>query len=468
MNDFITYNQIYVSSFEFEKLLSLSITQEINEHTILKLKSVIPFDVKDSYVENISSNQSIEVGFMNEGKKEIIFKGCIKNIDIENDGELRILNLEGISYTCFSDYKKKKTTYQCNKMPYTDFFNKMSKSYNQGTFIDMASNGASIENILVQYNETDWDFLKRVASSFNMPVIANSRLDGVKLHIGLPDTTHKEPLKASNYKVKKDIKQHQIINQNYKPDIKENDLISYEIITNQMVELGSKVEFKNLIYRIYSSKIELKDGLLQNTCVLKNDNGFIVPKIKNNAIQGLSLEGNVVDISKDKIKIKLDIDNKFDSGKAFFYNYSTPYSSKDGSGFYFMPEKNDKVVLQFPSFDEKKAYARSSVDLKTNSPNRSNSSIKRISTKYGKEIIFKPDSLEIVANGNLLIKLLDDGGIIINSDKKITLSAQEDIDILSGNNISIKGSSGVNLKQGSSNINIADKIDISGSKVNIK
>ncbi|MEJ8553235.1 phage baseplate assembly protein V [Tepidibacter sp. Z1-5] len=468
MNDFITYNQIYVSSFEFEKLLNLSITQKINEHTILKLRGIIPFEMQDSYVENISSDQVIEVGLKKEDGNQIIFKGSIKNIDIENNGELRILNLEGTSFTCFADFKKKKKTYQCKGMPYTDFFNIMSKSYNQGTFIDMTSNGESIEHILAQYNETDWDFLKRVASSFNMPLIANSRLDGVKIHIGLPDITSNEPLQASNYKVKKDIKEHQIINQNYKPDINENDLISYEVITNQMVELGNKVEFKNLIYRVYSSKIELIDGLLQNTCVLKNDNGFIVPKLKNDAIQGLSLEGNVVDISKDKIKVKLDIDNEFDAGRAFFYNYSTPYSSKDGSGFYFMPEKNDRVILQFPSVDEDKAYAKSSVDLQTNSSKRSDSNIKRISTKHGKEIVFKPGAVEIVANGNLLIKLLDDGGIVINSDKKITLSAQDDINILSGSNISIKGSSGVNLKQGSSNINIADKIDISGSKVNVK
>lgn len=80
----------------------------------------------------------------------------------------------------------------------------------------------------------------------------------------------------------------------------------------------------------------------------------------------------------------------------------------------------------------------------------------------------KPGAVEIIGNGNLLMRLTDDGGIEVKSDKKIILDAKEDIEITGGTKITIEGSEGVELTQGAANINIKDDVTMKGGKVNIE
>ncbi|KAF6589054.1 phage tail protein, partial [Paenibacillus sp. EKM208P] len=77
--------------------------------------------------------------------------------------------------------------------------------------------------------------------------------------------------------------------------------------------------------------------------------------------------------------------------------YSTVYSSPDGSGWYVMPEAGDQIRLYFPDEREQNAFAASSVDLASSDPvKRSDPAVKSISTKYGKQVVFKPGAVEII------------------------------------------------------------------------
>ncbi|MCB2306828.1 phage tail protein, partial [Clostridium estertheticum] len=98
----------------------------------------------------------------------------------------------------------------------------------------------------------------------------------------------------------------------------------------------------------------------------------------------------------------------------------------------------------------------------------SDPAVKSIGTKYGKQVVMKPGAVEIIGNGNLLMRLTDDGGIEINSDKKIVLDAKEDIEITGGGKISIQGGKEVDLTQGGAKINIQDNVTMSGGKVKIE
>jgi uncharacterized protein (DUF2345 family) len=75
----------------------------------------------------------------------------------------------------------------------------------------------------------------------------------------------------------------------------------------------------------------------------------------------------------------------------------------------------------------------------------------------------------VIANGNLLMTLTDEGGVSIKSDKKITLEAEEDIEITSKTSkVLVTGQNEISLSQGSSEINIQNDIHIKGNKVKIQ
>ncbi|WP_308167970.1 hypothetical protein [Clostridium estertheticum] len=173
--------------------------------------------------------------------------------------------------------------------------------------------------------------------------------------------------------------------------------------------------------------MELLDGMISNKYILRDNKGIKVRRDYNNKVVGISLKGNVLDTKNDTVKINLEIDGNQDIGKARWFSYSTVYSSPDGTGWYCMPEVGDVIRLYFRDNEEKNAYAISSANLKSsNSEKRSDPAVKSIGTKYGKQVVMKPGAVEIIGNGNLLMRLTDDGGIEINSDKKIVLDAKEE------------------------------------------
>lgn len=134
-----------------------------------------------------------------------------------------------------------------------------------------------------------------------------------------------------------------------------------------------------------------------------------------------------------------------------------------------MPEIGDAIRLYFPNAEEKNSYVINSMHYpSTDSDSRTDPSVKSISTKYGKEIVMSPGSVEIIGNGNLLMKMTDDGGIEINSNKKIILDAKDNIEINGGANVQIKGNRGIKLTQGNASMLIKDDVTISGGKVNVQ
>ncbi|WP_252238059.1 hypothetical protein [Clostridium sp. VAP51] len=64
------------------------------------------------------------------------------------------------------DLEKKSRSFQGEYLTYTEIFNTINKIHN-AQMIDYVTNSKTIDNMIVQYNETDWEFLKRLASHFN-------------------------------------------------------------------------------------------------------------------------------------------------------------------------------------------------------------------------------------------------------------------------------------------------------------
>ncbi|AQR93130.1 hypothetical protein CLSAP_04070 [Clostridium saccharoperbutylacetonicum] len=85
-----------------------------------------------------------------------------------------------------------------------------------------------------------------------------------------------------------------------------------------------------------------------------------------------------------------------------------------------------------------------------------------------KEIVMSPGSVEIIGNGSLLMRLSDEGGIEVNSDKSIVMNAGGDVSISGGGKVTIQGGAGINISQAGASLVIQDDVTMSGGKVNIQ
>lgn len=464
------YKDITVSGYDFEKIIELKIVREINEHAKLKIRGIISEENEDKYVEEANDKSFINISVNdNENNIKNLFQGIVTDISIDTQNNVRILEIEALSRTYLMDIKKMVRTFQDENYTYMDVINILNNENGNVLAMDNITDDKKIDKLIVQYKETDWELIKRLASHFNAGLIPECQLDGTKYIIGIRKDGISYSLDEFNYSIKKSIHEYKEKYENGIETLNDMNLISYEITTNKMLNLCEAVNFNGKNLYVYKAIIEICDSEFINKYVLRDEKGMKIQKKYNDKLIGLSLKGNILDTKNDVVKIKLDIDSSQNKDTAKWFPYSTVYSSEDGTGWYCMPEVGDAIRLYFPDNEEKNAYAISSVNLKSsNSKKRSDPSVKNIGTKYGKQIVMKPGVVEIIGGNNLLMRMTDDGGIEIKSDKKIILDAQDDIEIKGKAKVSIKGDEGVDLTQNSANLAIKDDVKMTGGKVKIE
>ena len=108
-----------------------------------------------------------------------------KNFSISSQGDLYKLKLSLISGTYLLDVIEKTRTFQDVNLPYESVVQALVNNYDNCQF-KMELNSKAIGDIVVQYKETDWEFIKRLASQFNSLLIPECTLSGIKFYFGVP------------------------------------------------------------------------------------------------------------------------------------------------------------------------------------------------------------------------------------------------------------------------------------------
>lgn len=465
-----TYGDILISPYKFKKIKKLKITREINEHGKLYISGIISDKHIDKYVEVADGEASIKVSVEDDDGVTDLFEGIITNISINASSDIRTLEIEALSKTFLMDIEKKSRSFQKEAYTYDDVINIVNSGYSNIQMIDNVTYGAKIDKLLVQYKETDWELIKRLSSHFNGGVVPECQLTGMKYSLGGSGDSKVYDINEFNYSIKKGLQEYNIKSANEAYDLIDTNLISYEITTHKIMNLYNNVSFKGRKLFVYKCEIEMIGGVLSNRYTLRDEKGMKVRKLYNNNLVGISLQGRVLDTEKDKVKISLEIDGSpTDKEGIRWFEFATIFSQPGGTGWYCMPEIEDVIRLYFPDNEEKNSYVISSMHYPSSDPNkRVDPDRKSIGTKYGKEIVMKPGEVDIIANGNLLMKMTDEGGIEVNSDKKIILNAGDDIEINGGARISIQGDAGISLNQAGANMTIEDDVTMSGGKVHIQ
>ncbi|BCZ47342.1 hypothetical protein psyc5s11_34090 [Clostridium gelidum] len=458
----ITYRELKISTFELLYIKELKVTGNINNHSTLNLVGILPEDKKDEDIHT-SYNTPIKVYAVTDKGEEPIYYGIITKIKVKKNADYYELHIEAQSYTYLMDIQRRNRSFQDKNMNINELIYGITRAYGKGGCNSYISDGAT-ERLWVQYDETDWEFVKRVASYYNVGLIVSITLEGVHYFVDTPELQTKN-IEINEYTATKLIQDYDVIRENDLPDSNEIDYITYTVQSYELLDLGDNISFKSRSFYVSELTYEIEDSILQNTYVLKLKGGQKQGRLYAQQLCGISLEGNVIEVTGDKIKVKLDIDKEQDQSTAYWFNYSTLAASPDGSGWYFMPEINDRVRIYFPTHDEKDAYSISCIQQIKGDPD-----VKYIATIYGKKVIFTKDRVTITANNNATIVLGKSGTISITGDNSINLNASETITLRAEDSIIISGKNNVDIscdKGGKALFEGSGNIVLDGTKVRI-
>lgn len=466
----IAYDNVKVAPYKLVKLLDLTVTKMMNRHAHMTFTGIVPEEEKDRYVAMTSSKTPVQLSYEDaQGERKVLFCGIVLDIEVKAVRDVYHLEVKAVSYSYLLDRKRKSRSFQNNKMAYLDLMKRIGGDYAGFDVIDSVSNGAKLEDFVIQYKETDWAFLKRIASRFHAGLIPVTIFEAPKILVGIQENQKKVKLDNAHYKVDKRMTIFHKASENEDSTLQEQDFIYYEVEAANVLEVGDHVDFQGKDLYVYAAYSEMKNGLLRHQYTLSVKKGLRQPVIYHSELTGASVQGKVIDVAKDTVKVHLEIDPVQNKSEAHWFPYASVYTAEGNSGWYCMPELGDHVRVYFPSNKEEEGTASSSV-RQDNSEQETNKlgdpNYKYFRTASGKEIMMGPNEVTISAkDGEVFIKLNEQDGIEIVSAKGIQLISDQDIVLDAGKKLVISAQEEISLSCQGSSVSLDGNVTLSGNEV---
>lgn len=386
----VNYDNLVVLGIRFIAVLKFDISQQVNDHATAVLHLEVNQNEGKQYMQEVHEKEIITIG-----TSETIFAGVIQKANLIYEDTYSILELELISTTILWDVQKLNKSYQRIGDLYSEI---MTKATDGQGIIEFCGNDMVAQSMVVQYQETIWEFILRLASECGEPVYVDATSIMPHVIIGTRQTTS-----------------------SYKSNITTSNGAGGN--TSGYVSLGANASGGG---NIDSAKSSMKNGELITTYSSASAEVLVSPK-STPKFAGRVMCGTVQAVNRDKVQVHItDLDKEYDGGSNVWFTYSTLYSSQaNGAGIYCMPIVGDPVRVFFPSENLKDAFASSAYTVRGKGGTKEE---KCFSTPQGMTVLFGKEGLFIYSNKKKTgIYLQKDGAITIESEQNISIHAEQNI-----------------------------------------
>lgn len=426
------FQNLRLSGYEVEEILECKIQGNMGEHTTAYVKALLKEEAKEELIHTTSTHYPIEIYVQDKDKKISLFYGVATKVSVHFEAEVYWLYLEAKSYTYLMDITRHSRSFQDIQMTYHEVIKSIVKHYSHAECILNIPN-IPIGQLLVQYEETDWQFIKRITSTFNEGVFPAVEVQGIRFYAAVADIQVPDMV-IKKLNVKKDLDRYYSVKANTETPTYEVGYTIYEVEADEILYLMHKFVLNGHTFYIKKFTYELIEGLFVNHYELQIKSGLKEIEIFPMHLVGVSLGGKILAPNEDKVKVHLDIDKSQDEAKAYWFPYSTMSASNDGSGWYCMPEVGDTVRVYFPTKYTKDSVALSAVsiyDTPTGGEDRmSNPDVKYLGTVHDKEVKLAPEGIRIACNGSVAVVTVgQNGAISLYGQKNVNVTAEENIQI---------------------------------------
>ncbi|WP_238918007.1 hypothetical protein [Clostridium sp. YIM B02555] len=433
-----------------------------SEHGYLYIKCLIDDSLNFKYATEASTEDKIVLyEELENNEKSIIFNGIVQNIKTTNKTGLYYLELEAASSSINLDIAEKTRSFQDYHMSYDNLVKEILRDYKIYGFTQCMSEPRSIGKPLFQYKETDWDFLKRVASHLGLELICDIIKSENAFFLGRPTGKSYEVRDDINYKACKDLDAyHKALSNGFGVDFHDTDFFYYEVEVRDKLEIGDIIYFKQKNLYVNQFEAELQKGELIYKYRFCRKDGIWIDKLYNHKIKGVSLEGKVLERNRETLKLHLNIDEGQNPATAAWFYYTPP----TGNILYSMPLVGENAMLYFQ--DEIKAAPIATNCVRKNGEacdDFSDTNNRYLATETGDYLDMLPGAINFHRSG-LNVNLNDENGITFSSSGNLSVSGGSVS--ISGGSVSINASSKIRVQKGKSGyISIENEFYVKGSIV---
>jgi len=366
---------------------TFTLDASFNNHVSAELALIAEEEGIEAAVHQITDGDSIEV--YEEGQERLLFAGKITDARMANERSLCCLKLKAVSYTMEWDLAPVSQSFLNLDMTYEQVMNKVLKDQPNAEIRDCVTRGAVIPDFLLQYEESDWQFLMRLASHFGTFLVPDCHAMHGRAYFGIPDMGEEYILDEEDYQETKDMNRYYQIG--CALGILPQEHMGWKVTSGRDLSLAQKVRFRGISTIVTKVHYSTVNGELVRTYELSREKGMVCAPRKNPNIFGMSIPATVKKRSGNCVKVHFHIDKEYDaSPNTKYFTYAI-----ESSFIYCMPEVGSQVHIYFPSDEERDAVAVHAIRTsgKAQEPDH-----KSFSNVNGAELLLAPSSASISAD----------------------------------------------------------------------
>lgn len=392
--------------------------------------------------------------------EDILFSGVLSKLMTKRGREGEMLTIEAYTGTIRMDVEKKSRSFQEDGTTYTSLFKGIVGGYGGDILMDRGD-WEVVHGLLVQYEETDWEFLKRAASKLGRALVPDMLSSLPRVFIGVPrlEAAGEDP---PDYRMEKSLHTYRLAKAAGEK-LADSSHAGYRIESQENYQLGARVNYKGQDFLVTGKWGTLTQGVLEKVYRLQKPRGCLVLPYPSEKATGLGLKGEVLEVEGDKVKIGLDID-RGEGGGQWFQAHAL-YSGGGSTGIYTMPEIQESAYLYLPEGEGGNGYIRAS--HRGDGPgDGQDPTCKYISIPGGEALKMSQDELGLSTGNGRISLSTTRGGVQIESQEKIEIKSSGTVR-LKGARISLHAGKEIAIEAGGSSILMDNLTHIKGKKIKL-
>ena len=416
--------------FNLLHILECSIYSKYGEHTKAEIKAAVKSEEAKAALNNAAEKKIEILGKdIDSSIEQVLFVGSIQCIAINEEGQYTTICLNAVSNTWKMDIKRRSRSFQNPELTYKKVAEAVAQEYEAAVLWNIPDK--KLEQPLIQYKETDYQFLKRVVSHVQNDVLTGDSSDKISICAGIENgiKTTTVDLKRNNYAVIPFYIQREGRKQ-------QNRMLGYRLEHMDYIRTGDLLQIEGSPFYVMEAETVYTRGALECTCRAFPKQCFHVEKIPAQTLSGAVLNGRVLETRQEMVKLHLDIDKEQSVAEA----YEFPWQPVTGNMLYCMPEIGTKAALCFDG--PKESTGRVIYSIRENSdaygglPYYGN---KYFTTDKGKRMYLNTLEMGLanMAGGSAEISIKDGLSLDVNTVHKVSIQAEGKIE-LKGENVKIK------------------------------
>lgn len=441
--------KLHISCIDTDTILGMEITAGVNRHAALKLTCIIACDNAQRYVSFAETQEPL---ILTEGST-VLFHGVVEKAVCRMQKDFAVLELTVMSGSIRLDKEKKTMSYQ-------DIAMTCGEIIGTKTPCMYYSQDKPTGTIALQYMETDWAFIQRMAAKNSQCIYPEMTKNPDLVLCGIDTARPEKKIHVLRERVEKDV---------------EKDRTTYLLDSDTFLTVGDAVCHDGQKLYVYDLTCTMdKAGFHAIYKAMRAENITCEP-VDLYDMAGAALEGKIIAVQGEKVKVHLNADARQPVDKAYWFPFSTMQSASDGSGWYYMPEEGDCVKVCIPGWEETGAFAVSAVSTYTGEDDTedrmSDTNTKYMRNPSGKEMKLTPDSIRADGGGSASVLGMDTAGkVALSGRTELRLIAEETIQLAAEQNIEMQASKTIDIKADTTGellLNEEGEIRQLGGQVNI-